>query len=84
MKTLLLIVGLIITPEWKTVVEVSHEEYNSDEKHFLLMTDWILDSDSAYNYSEDGVHYEMLFILDRDSVFIWNDLDDSYVIRIKI
>ena len=69
--------------EWKTVITVSHEEYNSDSKHMWVLTDWILDSDSTHNYTEGGVQYEMLFKSRRDSVFIWNNHDDSYEIRIK-
>jgi hypothetical protein len=84
MKILLLTFGITITAlEWITVITVSHEEYNSDSKHMLVLTDWILDSDSTHNYTEGGVHYEMLFKSRRDSVFIWNNYDDSYEIRIK-
>lgn len=49
-----------------------------------VFTDWILDSDSSYIYVYKGIEYEMLFNLERDSVFIWNNTDDSYEIRIKI
>jgi len=71
-------------PKWKTVISISHEEYHSDNKHMWVFTDWILDSDSSYIYVYKGIEYEMLFNLERDSVFIWNNSDDSYEIRIKI
>ena len=81
---LLLTLGITFTsPEWKTVIRVSHEEYHSDSKHTWVWTDWILDSDSSHHYTEGDVEYEMLFNSRRDSVFIWNNLDDSYEIRIK-
>ena len=82
MKILILMLG-ITALEWKTVITVSHEEYNSDSKHMWVLTDWILDSDSTHNYTEDGIQYEMLFKPLRDSVFIWNNHDDSYEIKIK-
>jgi hypothetical protein len=82
---LMLTLGITFTsPEWKTVIRVSHEEYHSDSKHTWVWTDWILDSDSSYIYVYKGREYEMLFNFDRDSVFIWNNSDDSYEIRIKI
>ena len=84
MKILILTLGITITAlEWKTVITVSHEDYNSDSKHMWVLTDWILDSDSTHNYTEGGVQYEMLFKPLRDSVFIWNNHDDSYEIKIK-
>jgi hypothetical protein len=82
MKILILMLG-ITALEWKTVITVSHEEYNSDSKHMWVLTDWILDSDSTHNYTEDGIQYEMLFKPLRDSVVIWNNHDDSYEIKIK-
>lgn len=77
--------GITFTaPEWKTIIRVSHEEYHSDSKHPWVWTDWILDSDSSHSYYDEGVEFEMLFNETRDSVFIWNNSDDSYEIRIKI
>ena len=85
MKSFLLIIGIITTSlNWKTVISVSHEEYHSEIRHMWIWTDWILDSDSSHHYTEGDVEYEMLFNFDRDSVFIWNNSDDSYEIRIKI
>ena len=81
---LLTLIITVTTPEWKTVVRVSHEEYHSDNKHMWIFTDWILDSDSSYIYEDKGIQYEMLFNKSRDSVFVWNNYDDSYEIRIKL
>ena len=83
--SLLLTLGITVTtPKWKTVIIISHEEYHSDNKYMWVFTDWILDSDSSYIYVYRVIEYEMLFNLERDSVFIWNNSDDSYEIRIKI
>ena len=71
-------------PKWKTVISISHEEYHSDNKHMWIFTDWILDSDSSYIYEDKGIQYEMLFNKSRGSVFVWNNYDDSYEIRIKL
>lgn len=49
-----------------------------------IFTDWVLDSDSSYIYEDKGIQYEMLFNKSRDSVFVWNNYDDSYEIRIKL
>lgn len=82
---LLLKSGIIVTsPQWITVISVSHEEYHSHSEHTWVWTNWMLDSDSTYIYTEEGVDYEMLFNQSRDSVFIWNNYDDSYEIRIKL
>lgn len=81
---LLTLIITVTTPEWKTVVRVSHEEYHSNSKHLWVLTDWILDADSSYSFTEGECEYEMLFNPLRDSVFIWNNIDDSYEIRIKI
>jgi hypothetical protein len=81
---LLLILGITVTaPHWETVEKVSHEEYHSNAKYMWVVTNWILDSDSSYHYVEGQVEYEMLFNSRRDSVFIWNNIDDSYEIRTK-